>query len=165
MYYNLYHASNLREIVRFLREIGCIEFEWNAFVLVSVQIDLIHFEHKNLLVQLQSKLIQIRYIKGQYIQFRVKSDTWYKPYHINLYVKPFQYSICIRSILTKTNTEISFSFWLTFFYSIFRNWFHIIFRRIVLEVAQNWRELVSHYFPADCFQGNSDTDCFGINFF
>jgi hypothetical protein len=45
MYYNLYHASNLRKSVRFLRKIGCIEFERNAFVLVLVQIDLIHFEH------------------------------------------------------------------------------------------------------------------------
>ncbi len=36
---------------------------------------------------------------------------------INLYVKRFQYSICIRSIWTKTNTEISFSFWLTLFYT------------------------------------------------
>ena len=53
-----------------------------------------------------------------FVQFRVKSDTWYKSYHINLYVKPFHYSICIRSIQMKTNTEISFSFWLTLFYSI-----------------------------------------------
>ncbi len=30
---------------RFLREIESIEFECNAFVLVLVQIDLIHFEH------------------------------------------------------------------------------------------------------------------------
>jgi hypothetical protein len=45
MYYNLYHASDLRDFVRFLREIECIEFECNAFVLVLVQIDLIHFEH------------------------------------------------------------------------------------------------------------------------
>ena len=37
-------------------------------------------------------------------------DTWYKSYHINFYVKRFQ--------RTKTNTEISFSFWLTLFYSI-----------------------------------------------
>ncbi len=37
---------------------------------------------------------------------------------INLYVKRFQHSICIRSIWTKTNTEISFSFWSTLFYSI-----------------------------------------------
>ncbi len=37
---------------------------------------------------------------------------------INLYVKRFEYSICIRSIWTKTNTEISSSFWLTLFYSI-----------------------------------------------
>ena len=45
MYYNLYHASDLCKIIRFLREIECIEFECNAFVLVLVQIDLIHFEH------------------------------------------------------------------------------------------------------------------------
>jgi hypothetical protein len=45
MYYNLYHTSNLCEIVRFLREIESIEFECNAFVLVLVQIDLIHFQH------------------------------------------------------------------------------------------------------------------------
>ncbi len=45
MYYNLYHTSDLREIVRFLRKIESIEFEINAFVLVLVQIDLIHFEH------------------------------------------------------------------------------------------------------------------------
>ncbi len=31
------------------------------------------------------------------------------------------------------------------------NWFHIIFWRIVFKAAQIWRELVSHYFPADCF--------------
>ncbi len=36
------------------------------------------------------------------------------------------------------------------------NWLHIIFQRIVLEAAQNWRELVQHYFPADCFGGSSD---------
>ncbi len=45
MYYNLCHASKLREIGRFLREIESIEFECNAFVLGLVQIDLIHFEH------------------------------------------------------------------------------------------------------------------------
>ncbi len=39
------HASDLREIIRFLREIECIEFKCNAFVLVLVQIDLIDFEH------------------------------------------------------------------------------------------------------------------------
>ena len=31
------------------------------------------------------------------------------------------------------------------------NWLHIIFRRIVLEAAQIWRELAPHYFPGDCF--------------
>jgi hypothetical protein len=45
MYYNLYHASDLCKIVRFLCEIESIEFECNALVLVLGQIDLIHFEH------------------------------------------------------------------------------------------------------------------------
>jgi hypothetical protein len=45
MYYYFYHGSNLREIIRFLREIECIEFECYKFVVVLVQIDLIHFEH------------------------------------------------------------------------------------------------------------------------
>ncbi len=40
-----YHRSDLHEIIQFLREIECIEFECNEFVLVLVQIDLIHFEH------------------------------------------------------------------------------------------------------------------------
>ncbi len=43
--YSRPHVSDLHEIVRFLREIECIEFECNAFVLVLVQIDLIYFEH------------------------------------------------------------------------------------------------------------------------
>jgi hypothetical protein len=37
----------LRKIVRFLREIECIEFVCNKFVLVLVQIDLIQFENSN----------------------------------------------------------------------------------------------------------------------
>ncbi len=37
--------AEIRKIIRFLREIECIEFESNEFVLVLVQIDLIHFEH------------------------------------------------------------------------------------------------------------------------
>ncbi len=45
MYYYFYHGSDLREIIQFLREIECIEFECNEFVLVLVQIDLIHFDH------------------------------------------------------------------------------------------------------------------------
>jgi hypothetical protein len=36
------------------------------------------------------------------------------------------------------------------------NWLHIIFRRIVLEAAQIWRELAPHYFLSDCFGGSSD---------
>ncbi len=47
MYYNLYHVSDLCKIVIFLREIECIQFECNIFVLVLVQIDLIHIEHSN----------------------------------------------------------------------------------------------------------------------
>ncbi len=74
MYYYFYHGSDLREIIQFLREIECIKFECNKFVLVLVQIDLIHFEHlicisstciktnTKPLVQLQLKLIHIRYI-------------------------------------------------------------------------------------------------------
>ncbi len=45
IYYYFYHRSNLREIIQFLRKIECIEFECNRFVLVLVQIYLIHFEH------------------------------------------------------------------------------------------------------------------------
>ncbi len=62
--YSLLHASNLREIVRFLREIECIEFECNAFVLVLVEIDRISYilNIQNVLVQLHLKLIQICYI-------------------------------------------------------------------------------------------------------
>ncbi len=45
MHYNLYRASDLRKIVNFFREIESIKFECNAFVLVLVQIDLIHVEH------------------------------------------------------------------------------------------------------------------------
>jgi hypothetical protein len=45
MYYILYHASDVREIVNFFCEIESIEFECNAFVLFLVQIDLIHVEH------------------------------------------------------------------------------------------------------------------------
>jgi hypothetical protein len=52
-----------------------------------------------------------------------------------------------------------------------RNWLHIIFRTIVLEAAQIWREMAPHYFPKDCFGGSSNlegngstllsADCFG----
>jgi hypothetical protein len=45
MYYYFYHGSDLREIIPFLRKIECIKFECNEFVLVLVQVDLIHFEH------------------------------------------------------------------------------------------------------------------------
>ncbi len=60
----LKEGKDLQESSHFLRKIECIEFECNAFVLVLVQIDLIHFEHINVLVQLHLKLIQIRYIQG-----------------------------------------------------------------------------------------------------
>ncbi len=58
-YYYFYHGSNLREIIRFLREIECIEFECNKFVLVLFKIDLIHLNIQFVLVQLELKLIQI----------------------------------------------------------------------------------------------------------
>ncbi len=37
----------LRQFVRFLRKIECIEFVWYEFVLVLVQINLIQFENSN----------------------------------------------------------------------------------------------------------------------
>jgi hypothetical protein len=37
-----------------------------------------------------------------------------------------------------------------------RNWLDIIFRLIVLEAAQIWREPTPYCFPADCFGGSSD---------
>ena len=58
----------------------------NEFVLVLVQIDLIRLEHSicisptsietntNPLVQIELKLIQIRYIQGRYIKYCIKSD-------------------------------------------------------------------------------------------
>jgi hypothetical protein len=55
MYYNLYHVSDLRKIVQFLCKIECIEFEYNKFVLVLVQIDLIHFEHSNCISSTSTK--------------------------------------------------------------------------------------------------------------
>ncbi len=85
MYYYFYHGFDLREIIRFLCEFECIEFECNEFVLVLV---------------------------------------------------------------------FSGLFWRQL--RIGGNWHHIIFQRIVLEAAQNWRELVQHYFPADRFGGSSD---------
>jgi hypothetical protein len=36
------------------------------------------------------------------------------------------------------------------------NWLHIIFLRIVLEAAQIWWELASHYFLIDCFADSSN---------
>jgi hypothetical protein len=45
------------------------------------------------------------------------------------------------------------------------NWLHIIFWRIVLEAAQIWRELASHYFPTDCFGGSSNLEGNGCTLF
>ncbi len=45
MYKYFYHGSDLCKIIQFLRKIECIQFEYNKFVLVLVQIDQIHFEH------------------------------------------------------------------------------------------------------------------------
>ncbi len=48
--YYFYHGSDLREFIRFLREIECIEFECNNFF----------YYIQFVLVQLELKLIQIR---------------------------------------------------------------------------------------------------------
>ncbi len=45
------------------------------------------------------------------------------------------------------------------------NWLHIIFRQIVLEIAQIWRELAPHYFPTDCFGGSSNLEGTGSTLF
>ncbi len=45
MYYYFYHGFDLREIIQFLHEFECINFECNEFVLVLVQIDLINFDN------------------------------------------------------------------------------------------------------------------------
>ena len=83
-YYYFYHRSDLREIIRFLREIECIKFECNEFVLVLVQIDLIYFEQSicisstwiktitNPLVQLKLKLIHLRYRTDLHIEVQIR---------------------------------------------------------------------------------------------
>jgi hypothetical protein len=68
MYYNLYHASDLCEIIKFLHKIESIEFECNAFVLVFVQIDLIHFEN--------TKCISPTSIKTNKKPLQLKVDTY-----------------------------------------------------------------------------------------
>ncbi len=45
------------------------------------------------------------------------------------------------------------------------NWLHIIFRRIVSEAAQIWRELAPHYFLTDCFGGSSNLAGTGSSLF
>ncbi len=45
------------------------------------------------------------------------------------------------------------------------NWLHIIFRQIVLEAAQIWRELAPHYFSTDCFGGSSNLEGTGSTLF
>ncbi len=48
------------------------------------------------------------------------------------------------------------------------NWLHIIFRQIVFEAAQIWRELAPHYFLVDCFgnlEGTGSTLFSGDFFF
>ena len=60
-YYYFYHGSDLRKIIRFLREIECIEFECN-------EIDLVHFEHSIGISSTWIKtntnpLVQLQYIR------------------------------------------------------------------------------------------------------
>jgi hypothetical protein len=45
------------------------------------------------------------------------------------------------------------------------NWLHIVFRQIVFEAAQIWRELAPHYFQADCFGGSSNLEGTGSTLF
>ncbi len=45
------------------------------------------------------------------------------------------------------------------------NWLHVIFRKIVLEAAQIWRELAPYYFPKDCFGGRSNLEGTGSTLF
>jgi hypothetical protein len=45
------------------------------------------------------------------------------------------------------------------------NWLHIIFWRIVLEAAQIWWELASHYFPPDCFEDSLNLEGAGSTLF
>ena len=45
------------------------------------------------------------------------------------------------------------------------NWLHVIFRQIVLEAAQIWRELAPQYFPKDCFGGRSKLEGTGSTLF
>ncbi len=78
MYNNCITCPILRKIVQFLRKIECIQFVCNTFVLVLVQIDLIHIKIQIVLDQFELKLIQICYIHTRYIQFCIKLDTWYK---------------------------------------------------------------------------------------
>jgi hypothetical protein len=46
-----------------------------------------------------------------------------------------------------------------------RNWLQIIFRQIVLETAQIWRELAPHYFLSDHFESSSDSAGTGYTLF
>ncbi len=71
-----FNGSNLREIIQFLREIECIEFECNEFVLVLVQIDLIHFEHK---ICISSTWIKTN--TNPLVQLQLKQGFPVSPYH------------------------------------------------------------------------------------
>jgi hypothetical protein len=64
----------------------------------------------------------------------------------NLLVKQFQHSICINSIITKTNTEISFSFWY-----LYRNLFLFLINTLLLYIPllaltdrQNYRRRLKY---------------------
>jgi hypothetical protein len=60
IYYYFYHGSNLREIIQFYAKLNVSNLDVMIFVLVLVQIDLIHFEHSICISSLELKLIQIR---------------------------------------------------------------------------------------------------------
>ncbi len=72
-YYYFYHGSDLRKIIRFLRENDCIEFECNEFVLVLFRIDLIHFEHPICISSTSIKTNTNPLVQLQYIPLHIRS--------------------------------------------------------------------------------------------
>ena len=64
-----YHGSDLREIIRILREIECIEFECNKFVLVLDIIDLTHFEHSICISSTSIKINTNPIVQLQHIRY------------------------------------------------------------------------------------------------
>ena len=91
----------------------CIFLLYRTDLQVEVQIRILLKDKYEILSKMQTPAITLWFPgKCQSCFFIIEKQQ------INLYIKWFQHSICISLIRTKTNTEISFSFWLTLFYSI-----------------------------------------------